>query len=78
MRGRESEEAQRLLRLFGYRLRDLRHECGLSQMELAHKADVHPTYVSALERGRRNPTLLNLVTLARALDRPVRDLLPSD
>lgn len=71
MRGKESEEAQRLLRDFGYRLRALRDEQGMSQMALALAAGVHPTYVSNVERGKRNVSLLNLVMLARALGVPV-------
>lgn len=71
MRGKESEEAQRILRDFGYRLRALRDERGLSQMELALKAGVHPTYISNVERGKRNVSVLNLVMLAQALDVPV-------
>jgi transcriptional regulator with XRE-family HTH domain len=77
MRGKESEEAQRILRDFGYRLRTLRDEKGLSQMALALMAGVHPTYVSNVERGKRNVSVLNLVMLAEALGVPVGDFFPS-
>jgi len=39
----------------------------LSQEELAHRAEVHATYLSAIERGQRNPSLENLCAIARAL-----------
>jgi transcriptional regulator with XRE-family HTH domain len=57
--------------LFGARVRDLRKERGLSQEELAHRAGMHHTYLGGIERGERNPALLNIVRLARALDVPV-------
>ncbi len=42
---------------FGYVLRTTRHSAGLSQEELAFRADLDRTYPSLLERGRRTPTL---------------------
>lgn len=65
------EDAQRWQREFGDRLRELRERQGLSQMELAHRADVHPTYVSSVERGRRNVSLVNIRVLAHVLGVPV-------
>lgn len=52
----------------GLNLQALRRERGLSQEELAHRAAVHQTYLSGLERGRRNPSLLVLARLAAALE----------
>ncbi|OUW74938.1 MAG: transcriptional regulator [Saprospirales bacterium TMED214] len=52
---------------FGKRLRDLREERGWSQEEFADRAGLHRTYVSAVERGIRNPTLSVLERLAKAL-----------
>jgi transcriptional regulator with XRE-family HTH domain len=42
---------------FGHRVRELRDRAGLSQEELAERADLHWTYVSDVERGRRGPSL---------------------
>jgi transcriptional regulator with XRE-family HTH domain len=53
---------------FGEVLRDCRHKAGISQEELAARADVDRTYVSLLERGRRQPTLDSLFRLAKGLD----------
>jgi len=39
---------------------------GLSQRELAERAAVPPTMISAYERGRRDPTLATLLRLLRA------------
>jgi transcriptional regulator with XRE-family HTH domain len=52
---------------FGKRLRTLREERGWSQEEFADRAGLHRTYVSAVERGVRNPTLSVLERLAKAL-----------
>lgn len=53
--------------VFGERVRARRLEIGLSQMELAERAGMHFTYVSSVERGLRNISLVNIVRLAEAL-----------
>lgn len=60
---------------FGQRLRALREAAGLSQEELAERADLHWTYISGIERGRRNPGLNTLGRLARALGLSIEGLL---
>ena len=52
---------------FGGHLRSLRLARGLSQEEVAHRAGLHVTYLSGIERGVRNPTLKNIRRLAVAL-----------
>jgi transcriptional regulator with XRE-family HTH domain len=56
------------LREFGRRVRQRRLELALSQEELAERADLHRTYISSLEQGRRNVAVRNLVRLAEALE----------
>lgn len=48
-------------------MRRLRLRAGLSQEELADAAGLHPTEVSRLERGVREPRLGTIVRMARAL-----------
>ena len=65
----------RICSLIGKRLRGLRESRGWSQEELAEKSDLDPTYIGGIERGRRNPSLVSLVKLARALKISLPDLL---
>lgn len=51
----------------GRNLRRLRQAKDLSQEAYAHEAGVHRTYVSDLERGARNPTIIVVEKLAGAL-----------
>ena len=63
---------------FGTRLKALREGQGLSQEELAHRAELHRTYISGLERGVRNPTLTVLEKLAHGLGITVPALMALD
>lgn len=56
-------------------VRVFREMRGWSQEELAERAEVHRTYVSQVERGLRNPTILIVARLARALKVSAADLL---
>jgi transcriptional regulator with XRE-family HTH domain len=58
---------QRHREAFGHRVREHRLALGMSQEELADAAGIHRTYVSSVERGRRNVSLDNIVALAHAL-----------
>ena len=51
----------------GRNIRQLRDEQGLAQDALAHEAGIHVTYLSGVENGRRNITLVVLEKLARTL-----------
>lgn len=57
-----------VLNQFGERLREARHEAGLSQEELAAQSALDRSYVGSVERGERNVSLVNIVKLADALD----------
>lgn len=50
------------------KLRDLRLERGITQERLAFLAQLHPTYISMLENGRKSPTVDALERIARALE----------
>jgi transcriptional regulator with XRE-family HTH domain len=62
-------------REFGSRVRTRRNELGLTQEELADRAELHWTYLGGIERGVRNPALQKIVLLAAALEIDAGDLL---
>lgn len=55
-------------KLIGRRIKELRKSKGLSQEELAEKAETSPNYLSRMERGTENPTLDMLIKLSNALE----------
>lgn len=58
----------------GLNLQALRKAKGLSQEELAHRAEIHQTYLSGVERGRRNPSVMVLARIAAAMDEDLEAL----
>ncbi len=56
-----------LLKKFGERVQSLRNQAGISQEKLAELAEMHRTYISGIERGERNVSLINIMRLASAL-----------
>ena len=58
----------------GLNLQRLRRERGLSQEELADLANIHQTYLSGVERGKRNPTITVLQRIAEALGTDIKEL----
>ncbi|WP_088243599.1 helix-turn-helix domain-containing protein [Calothrix rhizosoleniae] len=59
---------------FGKRVRELRKLKGLSQEELAFRADLHRTYIGMIERAEKNITLSNIKKIADALEVKIIDL----
>jgi len=52
---------------FGETVKIIRNEKGISQEKLAELAGVHRTYISDVERGARNVSLVNIVRIAEGL-----------
>jgi transcriptional regulator with XRE-family HTH domain len=59
---------------FGQRIKDLRTKKGISQEKLAEFSDLHRTYISSIELGKRNVALENIEKLSKALDCKIEDL----
>lgn len=55
------------LKLLGAEIRRRRLELELSQEELAALCDLHRTYIGSVERGERNISLQNIISIAHAL-----------
>jgi transcriptional regulator with XRE-family HTH domain len=62
-----SLNADKTTREFGTRIRTLRKELAMSQEELGEVAGLHRTYIGHLERGEVNPSLINILRVAKAL-----------
>jgi transcriptional regulator with XRE-family HTH domain len=58
----------------GLAVKELRARRALSQEELAHASGLHPTYISGIERGLRNPTWRSLARLCEALGVKISEL----
>ena len=56
------------------RIKSVRLEKKISQEALAHKCDFDRTYISLLERARRNPTYFNLIRLCEGLEISIAEL----
>lgn len=64
----DSAQESEFLKTLGKRIRQLRKERRLSQDRLALECDLTQTYLSQVERGERNVSVLTLQVLARAMD----------
>ena len=60
---------------FGKRVREFREELGVSQEELADRVGLDRTYISAVERGKYNVSLINICKLALVLKKQPSELL---
>ena len=69
------ESKHEILNLFGENVRKYRRLLNISQEELAHKADLHRTYIGMIERAEKNITLVNIEKIANALEVNIDDLL---
>ena len=63
---------------FGRHVRQIRLLREETQEEVAHRAGIHVTYLSGIERGVRNPSLTSICALAAGLDVPVSQLFDFD
>ena len=57
-------------------LRETRLKVGVSQEKLADLAGLHRTYISSVELGKRNVSLVNIEKLAAALGVSMAELMP--
>jgi transcriptional regulator with XRE-family HTH domain len=59
---------------FGFAVKARREELDLTQEDLAERAGIHRTYLSDIERGTRNLSLVNIERLALALSLSMSEL----
>jgi DNA-binding XRE family transcriptional regulator len=73
--GAASNAGEAMQILFGENLRLARLKAGLTQQELAAKANIRQAHVSQIEGGKLNPMLMTMVALAEAVGKDLRTLL---
>jgi transcriptional regulator with XRE-family HTH domain len=71
----DNAQEKEFLRKLGVRIRHLRDERSLSQDRLANECDMTQTYLSQIEHGERNPSVLKLAALAHAMGLTVAQIL---
>jgi transcriptional regulator with XRE-family HTH domain len=59
---------------FGANVRDLREKSELTQERLSELSELDQTYISGIENGSRNPTILSVGRIAKALKTTVSEL----
>ena len=59
---------------FGFAVKVRREELSLTQEDLADRAGIHRTYLSDIERGSRNVSLINIERVSSALALPISEL----
>jgi transcriptional regulator with XRE-family HTH domain len=65
----------KILKKFGGRIKALRIEKGLTQEHLAEKSGLHKNYIGMIERGERNPSLINIEKIAKGLGISISELM---
>lgn len=61
-------------KIVGDKIRGYRKQAGLTQEQLAEKADLHHNFIGELERGNMETSLTSLLKISKALNVRVRDL----
>lgn len=65
-----------LCRKFGEKVKELRTDKNFSQEELAFRANISPSYMSAIERGITDTTISTAKRIAKALETNIKNLFP--
>jgi len=70
-------QKKKILSDFAAKVRNRRNALGLTQEELAEKANCHVNYIGGIERATRNPSLTIIISIAKALEVPSKELMPN-
>lgn len=66
---------ENILFQFGKRLKELRIQNNLTQEQFAQKTGLHKNYIGMVERGERNPSLINIQVIANGLEITISELM---
>lgn len=64
-----------ILHLFGQRLKALRIQKNLTQDQFSKECGLHKNYIGMVERGERNPSLINIDIIAKGLKITISELM---
>ena len=64
--GKQTNE--KVLKAFSQTIREARKDLKLTQEQLGERCDMHPVFISEIERGIRNPSLDTILKLAKGLE----------
>lgn len=70
-----TKEEKRIVAEFAASMKKYRERRGISQEKLAEYANLHRTYIGALERAQKIPSLITIVKISKALEVSVFDLI---
>ena len=62
----------------GLRIKELRIRLGVSQQELSYRCDLDRTYITSVENGKRNISIVNLEKTAQALEVTIKEFFNND
>lgn len=62
----------------GLRIKELRQKKGISQQELAYRSDLDRTYITQVENGKRNISIINIEKIAKALNHSVQEFFDNE
>lgn len=74
MKNQDIASRNKFLKEIGFKISQHRNLLGISQEELADKADLDRTYISGIERGKRNFSIYTLKKIASALNIKINTL----
>lgn len=70
-----NNEETSILQAFSNNVRQFRESSRISQEKLAEKANLHRTYIGAIERSEKIPSLITIVKIAKALNVNISQLI---
>lgn len=62
------KQVSSIAKIIGKRIWQYRNECGISQEELALRADMHASHIGQFERGQKSPSIESIEKIVNALD----------
>lgn len=72
------QKEENILLVFGQRVKKLRQSKKITQGQFAKLCDLHKNYIGMIERGERNPSLINIEIIASTFEMSISELMKFD